>query len=213
MKYKGVIFDLDGTLSDSVPCILKCSSLVHKTMGIPWDETQQRKSIGKPLYQCALEVAGEDRVEEYLNTSRYFSQKYLGDMIRPFAGIIELLAKLQKTGIQMCVATSRLKWGADLSCEKIGATPYLTKIIGVEDTKTHKPEPEPAILALQAMGINADEAVFVGDSPVDINCGKNAGTDSIAVGWGVTAADKLLAENPTYFCQTVSDLEKILLDL
>lgn len=211
MKYKGIIFDLDGTLSDSVPCILKCSALVHQAMGIPWDEAEQRKSIGKPLYQCALEWAGEDRVEEYLQTSKSVNQKYLGDMVQPFEGIIELLHRLKAAGVKMCVATSRLKWGADLSCEKIGAAPYLIKIIGVEDTEKHKPDPEPALLALEVMGIAAADAVFVGDSPVDINCGKNAGMDSIGVGWGVTPAEKLLAENPAYFCRTVDDLAKVLL--
>ena len=211
MKYNGVIFDLDGTLSDSVPCILKCSALTHRAMGIPWDEAEQRKSIGKPLYQCALELVGESRVDEYLQTSKRFSEKYLAEMIRPFPGIIELLQKLNEAGVKMCVATSRLKWGADLSCEKIGAAPYLTRIIGVEDTKTHKPDPEPALLALREMGVRAEEAVFVGDSPVDINCGKNAGTDSIGVGWGVNPPEVLQAETPTYFCKTVADLAKILL--
>ena len=212
MKYKGVIFDLDGTLSNSVPCILKCSSLVHQTMGIPWDETEQKKSIGKPLYQCGLELVGEERLDEYLKVSRHFSQKYLGEMIEPFPQIIELLHDLHTAGVKMCVATSRLKWGADLSCEKIGAAPYLTKIIGVEDTESHKPEPEPAVLAMQVMDVLPADTVFVGDSPVDINCGQNAGTDSIGVGWGVTSEEKLRAENPTYFCQTVADLRKVLLD-
>ncbi len=209
-KYKGIIFDLDGTISNSVPCIMKCSELVHREMGIPWDAESQLKSIGKPLYQCGQELV-PDRVEEYLATTRRYNEKYLGEMGEPFEGIISLLRDLHAAGAQMCIATSRLKWGADLSCDKIGATPYLQRIIGIEDTETHKPEPEPALLALQTMGLQAAEAVFVGDSPVDINCGKNAGMDSIAVGWGVTPEEKLRAENPTHFCRTVAELRALLL--
>ena len=211
MKYKGIIFDLDGTLSDSVPCIMKCAELVHRDLGLKWDPEWQMKTIGTPLYQTARLLVSEERVPEYVAANRRYSQKYLAEMIEPFAGIIPLLQDLQEAGIKMCVATSRLKWGADLSCDKIGVTPYLTKIIGVEDTESHKPEAEPALLALEVMGISATEAVFVGDSPVDIGCGQNAGMDSIAVGWGVTPKEKLLEADPTYFCQTVEELRKILL--
>lgn len=209
--YKGIIFDLDGTLSNSVPCIMKCSELVHKAMGIPWDPVWQKSVIGKPLYQCALEVTEESRVQEYLDYNKRLSEEYMPKMIVPFEGAVELVADLKKAGIKMCIATSRLKWGAVLSCEKIGISDYLERIIAVEDTKTHKPEPEPALLAMETMGLSPENCVFIGDSPYDIGCGHNAGTESIAVGWGVTEKAKLLAANPTHYCETMADLRKILL--
>ena len=209
--YKGIVFDLDGTLSNSVPCIMKCAELVHAAMGIPWDSVWQRSVIGKPLYQCALEVVDESRVQEYLDHNRRLNEEYMPKMIVPFDGAVELVADLHKAGIKMCIATSRLKWGAVLSCDKIGITKYLEKIIAVEDTKTHKPEPEPAILAMETMGLKAEDCVFIGDSPYDIGCGHNAKMDSIAVGWGVTSREKLLASKPTHYCETIEDLRKILL--
>ncbi len=211
MRYQGVIFDLDGTLSNSVPCILKCAALTHRKLGLPWDEQEQRAVIGQPLYQIARRWLPEERVAEYLAVSRGFNQQYLGEMVEPFPGIIPMLQQLHQQGVKLCVVTSRLKWGADLSCEKIGAAPYLTRIIGVEDTETHKPEPEPALLALSVMKLSPEQVVFVGDSPVDILCGQRTGTDTIGVGWGVTPAEKLRAEHPTYYCPDVAALSKILL--
>ncbi len=211
VAYQGIIFDLDGTLSDSVPVILKCAELTHKKMGLPYNEQQQKGYIGTPLYQSAAQICGEDRIEEYINTFRSFSSQYLEKMVKPFPGIVALLEALDDKGVKMTIVTSRIKWGAELSCKVLGISKFFEAILCIEDTQKHKPDPEPAMKAMAAMQTDPHSTVFVGDSPVDIACGKNAGIATIGVGWGVSGKEQMLAKSPTYFCQTVAELADSLL--
>lgn len=212
-NYQGVIFDLDGTLSDSVPLILASSQYTHQKLGLPWQEAEQRSWIGKPLYQCAAYYCGDDqeKVERYLQLFREYGKEHIAEMIRPFPGVMALLQQLQQQGVKICIVTSRLRWSAELSCDVLGLWPYLTALIGVEDTKTHKPEPEPALLALAKMDLPPRQVVFVGDSPVDLACGQAAGTAAIGVAWGVSSKETLLACRPTAFCNTTAELAAALL--
>ena len=111
-KFAALIFDLDGTLSDSVPMILRSSLATHEKMGLPWDEEQAKSFIGRPMYETAAAFA-PGREQEYMDNFREYNFLYIPKMIRPFAGIPTLIAKLQEAAVPMCIVTSRLQWGAD----------------------------------------------------------------------------------------------------
>lgn len=210
VKYQGLIFDLDGTLSDSIPMILKSSASVHQKMGLPWSADMVSKFIGQPLYQKAATFA-PGREEEYLQNFREFNLLYMPKMIKPFPGILSLLAKLQERSVKLGIVTSRHQWGADWSVELLGLDGYFDCVIGLDATERHKPEPEPALLALEKLGIAAADAIFIGDAPVDIACGKAAGMRTIAVGWGVSPRERLMAAEPDYFAATTNELQRLLL--
>jgi pyrophosphatase PpaX len=208
-KFKGLIFDLDGTLSDSVAMILRSSQSVHEKMGLPWDKAAAESFIGKPLYETAAAFA-PGREDEYVKTFGEFNMLYMPKMIKPFPGTPSLLATLQQRGVELAIVTSRLQWGADWSAEILGIESYFTAILGVEATEKHKPNPEPALLALEKLGVKAEDAAFIGDAAVDIACGKAAGMKTIGVGWGVLG-DKLKDAEPDYFVPTVNALSHLLL--
>lgn len=212
-KFAALVFDLDGTLSDSVPMILRSSLATHEKMGLPWDEEQAKSFIGRPMYETAAEFA-PGREQEYMDNFREYNFLYIPKMIRPFAGIPTLIAKLQEAEVPMCIVTSRLQWGADWSAEILGIQSYFTKIFGVEASQKHKPDPEPALLALAEMGITPEQAkntAFIGDAPVDIACGRAAGMQTIGVGWGVGGKDSLLAAGADYYVEDVNALARLLL--
>lgn len=209
-KFNGLIFDLDGTLSDSVPMILKSSESTHKKMGLPWNKAEVSRFIGRPLYETAACFApGQE--DEYIKTFGEYNTIYLPKMIKPFPGVPSLLAKLQEAGVQLAVVTSRLQWGADWSAEVLGIKSYFTAILGVEASQKHKPDPEPALLALDKLGVAAEEAAFIGDAAVDIACGRAAGMATIGVSWGIGGAGLRAEANPDYFVKDSNELARLLL--
>lgn len=208
-NFKGVIFDLDGTLSDSVAMILKSSESTHQKMNLPWERDAVSAFIGRPLMETAACFA-PGREAEYIENFGEFNMIYMPKMIKPFPGVPTLLARLQERGCQLGIVTSRHQWGADWSVEILGLDGCFGVVCGVEATSKHKPDAEPALFALQKLGISPDEAVFVGDAPVDIACGKAAGMATIGVGWGV-AGPSLKAAEPDYFVQDVNELSRLLL--
>lgn len=212
-NFDALVFDLDGTLSDSVPMILRSSQATHEKMGLPWAEDAAKSFIGRPMYETAAEFA-PGREQEYMDNFREYNFLYIPKMIRPFAGIPTLMVKLQEADVPMCIVTSRLQWGADWSAEILGIKSYFVKIFGVEASQKHKPNPEPALLALAEMGISPESAqktAFIGDAPVDIACGKAAGMQTIAVGWGVGQKDELIAAGADYYVEDVNALSRLLL--
>ncbi len=209
-KFSGLIFDLDGTLSDSVPMILKSSESTHAKMGIPWDEAAVTRFIGRPLYETGAYFA-PGRVDEYIETFREYNMVYLPKMIKPFPGVVSLLAKLQESGVALAIVTSRLQWGADWSAEILGIGSYFTAIMGVEASERHKPDAEPALLALEKLGVKPADAAFIGDAAVDIACGKAAGMKTIGVSWGVGGEGLKDEANPDYFVNSVNELGRLLL--
>ncbi len=209
-KFAGLLFDLDGTLSDSVPMIMKSSESTHAKMGLPWNPAEVVRFIGRPLYETGAYFA-PGRVEEYIETFREYNTVYLPKMIKPFPGVVSLLAKLQEAGVGLAIVTSRLQWGADWSAEILGIQSYFTAILGVEASDKHKPDAEPALLALEKLGLRPEEAAFIGDAAVDIACGKAAGMHTIGVGWGVGGAALKETAQPEYFVNTVNELGRLLL--
>lgn len=212
-KFAALIFDLDGTLSDSVPMILRSSMATHEKMGLPWNEEQAKSFIGRPMYETAAAFA-PGREQEYMDNFREYNFLYIPKMIRPFAGIPTLIAKLQEAAVPMCIVTSRLQWGADWSAEILGIQSCFVKIFGVEASQKHKPDPEPALLALAEMGISAEQAqntAFIGDAAVDMACGKAAGMQTIGVGWGVGSKESLLEAGADYYVNDVNELARLLL--
>lgn len=209
-KFSGLIFDLDGTLSDSVPMILRSSESTHQKMGLPWDKEASSRFIGRPLYETAACFA-PGREEEYIKTFGEFNMVYLPKMIKPFPGIVSLLAKLQEDGVGLAIVTSRLQWGADWSADILGIKSYFTAIMGVEASEKHKPDPEPALLALAKLGVEPSEAAFIGDAAVDMACGREAGMTTIGVGWGIGGSALKDEARPDYFVNSVNELGRLLL--
>lgn len=209
-RFKGLIFDLDGTLSDSVAMILKSSSSTHERLGLPWDEATCKEYIGRPMYETAARFApGQE--EEYRRIFGEYNMLYIPKMIKPFPGVLALLAGLQEQDVAMSILTSRLQWGADWSVEILGIEKYFVKVWGVEASEKHKPDPEPALLALANMGVEPGEAAFIGDAPVDVKCGKAAGMTAIGVGWGVGGEEALREAGADYYVRNTNELYKILL--
>jgi pyrophosphatase PpaX len=206
-----VIFDLDGTLIDSVELILV--SHRHATeavLGAALPDEVLRAGIGTPLIE-QMRSFDALRAQELFDTYRAHNASVHDQYLRPYEGIAELLDRLRAEGVAIGVATSKSRDTVQRAFDLIPIEPLIDAVVTVNDTERHKPHADPVLRALELLDRPAAGACYVGDSPYDLQAAAAAGVDGIAVTWGVFDESALAAENPAAIARTPSDLEAILL--
>ena len=204
-----VIFDFDGTLVDSVGVILKSSEITCRELGIPYDPELIRSLIGLPLLQTGEILLGSGGGQAYLDIYTRSFLALAGRETKLFPGIKELLDEL--IGKPVALVTAKNRIGLEASLKILDLENYFSAISTASDGHGFKPEPGPALAVLSQLGEAAREAIFVGDSIFDIQCGQAAGTKTCAVSWGSTPRKSLSATNPDYLVDKVEELRKLLL--
>ncbi|MDX6592139.1 MAG: pyrophosphatase PpaX [Gaiellales bacterium] len=192
------LFDFDGTLVDSEELIL--DSFRHATAAVlgavPPDDVL-RSGIGRTLVQQAEELAGE-RAQELFDVYVEHNRMRHPELLRVFPGVPEMLERLHASGARLGVVTAKIRPTLELGFEHARLdTSLFDVIVAKEDTESHKPEPEPLLLALRLLGAEPADAIYVGDSPFDIQAAHAAGVAAAAAAWGeIFSRDVLVAERP-----------------
>lgn len=190
-KINTVLFDFDGTVMNTNDLILASWQHTFKTItGKEGDKDTICRSFGETLAKSLGEFFPHVPVEESLDIYRSYQLERFSDEIYPFPGMIELIEDLKESGYKTAVVTSRLRPTTMEGLEKYGIEKMLDEIITVEDCTKHKPDPEPALIALKRLGVTPQEAMMLGDSKFDIGCANNAGVTSVLVGWSVAVYDR-----------------------
>ena len=206
-----VLFDLDGTLIDSIPLIL--ASMRHAFAGHPRAPTDAEWSalIGTPLDKMIRRWAVDEADVERLK-ARYKEHQWAHHdaMVRPFPGVPELLDALQARGVRMALVTSKLEPSARRSLDLLGLTRHFEAVVGLESTERHKPEPEPVLHALERLGARPEEAAFVGDSPHDVLSGNAAGVPTVATLWGPFSREDLAPARPAAWAASPGEVLGVL---
>ena len=192
---RAVLFDLDGTLIDSVGLLL--ASMRHAFDGFDGKVPTDREwvaGIGTPLMK-QIYAYGRTPEESEMLRDRYreFQVGHHDLMISAFAGVAATLETLQARGLRMALVTSKGEQLAARGLEHTKLAHFFEVLVGLESTEHHKPSPEPVLLALQKLGVAADEAVFVGDSPHDIGSGNADCVTPIAALMGPVTSEQLAA--------------------
>jgi pyrophosphatase PpaX len=188
-----VLFDLDGTLVDSIELIL--NSARHAFVGFagraPSDE-EWRAGIGRPLLTMFREFApDEPEVERLVARYREYQMANHDRLLRAYEGIVPLIGELAAAGHPMALVTSKTDWLAKRALKHVGLDDAIPTIVGCDSCTRHKPHPEPVERALALLGSTAAEALFVGDSPHDIESGRAAGVHTIGVTWGAFTREEM----------------------
>jgi pyrophosphatase PpaX len=192
------LFDFDGTLVDSERLIL--ASFRHATstvLGATPSDDVLRAGIGLTLEQQAHELAG-DRAQELFDVYVEHNRAFHSELLRTFDGVPEMILRLRRRGARLGVVTAKIRPTMELGFEHVPLQrEWFEVLVAKEDTRLHKPHPEPLLLALDLMGAAAEDAVFVGDSPFDIRAAHAAGITAAAAAWGdIFSRDVLVAEAP-----------------
>jgi pyrophosphatase PpaX len=209
---RAVLFDLDGTLIDSIGLIV--AAMHHAFEGfdgtVPADSAWMA-GIGTPLFkQLALYARSPEELETLRERYRAYQFLHHDNAVKEYPGTTAVLASLHARGLVMGIVTSKGDVLAKRGLELTGLAKFIDVVIGADSVTTHKPEPEPTLLALERLGVRADEAVLVGDSPHDISSGNAAGVPTIGALWGPFTRDQIAAARPTHWLTNIRDLPALL---
>lgn len=195
MKTEAVLFDLDGTLIDSLPLIIKIYRKVFEELKIPWGDDDIIKMIGLPLKDIGRHYTGE-QAGHFEELYRFYYHREHDRYTSLFPGTLSLLDLLKEKEIRLGIVTSKGKTGAWKSINYTGLKPYMDIVVTAHDVIKPKPDPEPLLKALNHFGIEAARSIFVGDSSYDILTGKNTGSRTLGVTWGLGSQEELAQLRP-----------------
>ena len=212
---RAVLFDLDGTLIDSIGLIV--AAMHHAFDGfdgtVPAD-ADWMAGIGTPLYkQLALYARSAEELDMLRERYRAYQVIHHDNVIKEFPGTTAVLEDLHSRGLAMGVVTSKNDQLARRGLELTGLAKFLPVVIGADSVTKHKPEPEPVLLALERLGVGPDEALMMGDSPHDISSGNAAGVRTIGALWGPFTREQIAVARPTYWLSDIRELPMLLASL
>lgn len=210
-RFRTVLFDLDGTLIDTNHLIVTSFQHVFREhLGLEVPAEQIYTHFGEPLRRTLAQYA-PDRVDELCDRYRTFNLAHHDQLIRQFPGMLEATSRLKRAGLKLAVVTSKYTRTAKRGLDVCRLTPFFDVVVGMDQTEKHKPDPEPCLEALRRLGEGAGPHVLmVGDSPFDIECGRNAGLRTAAVEWTVNR-QPLEASRPDYWVADPGDLVRLVL--
>lgn len=192
--FRTFLFDLDGTLIDHFAAIHRAHSHTLQALGFPAPSLEKvRSAVGGGLERAIGLLAGPDRVEEALAIYRPYWNATMLDDVTLLPGALALLQELDSQGAILAVLTNKHGPSSRLICDHLGLTPHLDGVFGALDTPWIKPQPEFARYALEKLGGDAGSTLLVGDSPWDVEAGRNAGFPSWCVSTGTHTAAELVA--------------------
>ncbi|HEY3353896.1 MAG TPA: HAD-IA family hydrolase [Polyangia bacterium] len=206
--YATCLFDLDGTLIDSVELILRSfrhTMLVHR--GAAPDDAVFLAGLGTTLWDQFRTVAADAaEVEAMVATYRAFNLAHHDALVREYPGVRAAVRALVARGARLAIVTSKLRASAARGLALAGLTDAFPVIVGADDVAEHKPHPAPVRRALALLGADPAGAVFVGDSPHDIAAGRAAGVGTAAVTWGPFPRATLVAAAPDHWVAAPAEL-------
>jgi len=209
-KYSTYLFDLDGTLIDSIELIVESFRHTFRiNLGAdptPDEERRWRAGFGTPLRTQLAKFVSLDQVDDLVDGYRTFTHEHHDRLIRPYSGISEALMALQRSGVRMGIVTSKTNLLARRGLQLYGLEDYFETVVGMDDVSEHKPHPAPVIEALSRMSVGPSNVVFVGDSPHDIRAGRSAGVDTAAVVWGPFEKTAFVNAPPDYWLSEPGEL-------
>lgn len=206
MKYKYIIFDLDGTMLDTeemnmVPLQRLIREELNKEIAYE-DLLKYRAYSGKKT----LELLGfKDIDKSYPKWVKYVNEYEFGAKL--YSGFDEVLEKLDKIGISCGISSSKTKAQYEIDFLKTGLQKYMKSIVLAEDTENHKPHPEPLLKALEILEASAEETIYVGDTFADYKATKEAKMTFAFAKWGATSFEGIEAD---YELDEPCDLLKVL---
>lgn len=213
MAIKTILFDFDGTVANTNRLIIDSWQHVFRTVhGKEADEADIKATFGEPLGVSMVKNFPDMNPEDAIDMYRSHQKDIYEEMIEPFPGMAELLRGLKEKGYQVGIVTSRLRNSTMIGLRKFGLAETADCIVTCEDTDKHKPDPEPALIALEKLSAKAEETLMVGDSMFDIKCAHNAGIKAVMVGWAeaITETDLTGPDRPEYCIEKAEDLYDIL---
>lgn len=211
---KLLIFDFDGTLADTRELIVETNLRSMRALGLPEkEEGSICATIGLPLVDGFLKMYPDisaDIIPEWVRTYRELFEQLKGQFVPGlFPHVKETLSNLQERGFTLTVASSRKTSSLKEFLENMGLAPFFSYVLGVDDVAHAKPHPEPVLKTLKDLSFAPDEAMVIGDMPVDIQMGLGAGVWTCGVSYGNADRQQLLDAGAHYVIDDFAELKAV----
>lgn len=210
---KHVAFDFDGTLVDTKGLILDSwQHLFNLYTGGPGDEQEIYDTYGETLaYTINKFFPDADQVEALRKYRSYQNEHYKG-AIKVFPGMLDVIKQIREMGLSTSIVTSRTRLTTREYMETLGIRELFDVVVTCNDVKEHKPDPHSLLKALDAVGVEPQDAIMLGDTKFDMGCAKNAGVTSVLVGW--SDADRTEMDEygytPDYIIETADEILELI---
>lgn len=208
--YRAVVFDLDGTIVDSVELIVvSFQHAIREVLGREISREESIAYVGRPLRE-QMTIFSPEHADELVDSYREFNHREHDRMLKLYDGILHLLNGLEKAGVKVGLVTSKSRYTTQMAFDLTGIESYFDATICADESPKNKPSPDPILACLEELGIPPGDAAYVGDSPADIQAARAAGVEPIAVTWGVFDPATLAAEKPDRLVHTIPELAELL---
>ena len=185
--YEMIVFDLDGTLLDTLGDLTNAVNASLKAYGYPLREKAEIRSfVGNGVVKLLERAAGEtgEKIDKLVKYFQTYYREHCKEETKPYEGILPLLATLKERGIGMAIVSNKPDLAVKLLAKEYFSEYIQTAIGENEPTLRKKPAPDSLLAAMDLVGVTAEKTLYVGDSEVDIQTANNAGVKCVSVCWG-----------------------------
>ncbi len=212
---KLVIFDLDGTLLDTLPDLTYNVNKMLEHFNLPVVSTQNvRRFIGNGARKLVERAVGgvqdEKRFEEYF---AYYNELYNSSdssETKFFDGIPEVLSEFKKRGYKLAICTNKPQIPTENVCEQFFKEFECDKVVGLSEKVIRKPDPKATLDIIEKLGVEKENVYFIGDGETDVMTAINAGIKSVAVLWGYRDKEELQEAGAKIFAEKPLDLLELI---
>jgi len=217
MNYKAVIFDMDGTILDTLDDLMSSVNHALKLHGLPERSREEiRQFLGngmvKLIERSVPEGTDEDTVLSVLDAHKKYYPLHCAEKTKPYPGIPGLLSDLKNAGIMTAVVSNKTDKNVKTLVDDY-FNGLFTVSVGAREGVPRKPSPEMIEIALSELGCSKEETVYIGDSDIDIKTAQNSGLKMITVLWGFRDKDQLISAGAEIFAKDCNELKDLLFSM
>lgn len=216
MAYQAVLYDMDGTVLDTLSDLAAAVNAAMRQFSLPGvPRGKVCASLGNGasylIHACVPEGTDEALTERVLAWYKPYYDAHCRIETRPYPGIPELMARMKARGIRQAIISNK----GDAAVQELAAEFFpglLETAVGESATVRRKPDPDAVLAAAARMGMERRDCVYVGDTEVDLRTARNAGMDCIAVSWGFRSEAQLIAAGAARIAHSARELETLILE-
>jgi pyrophosphatase PpaX len=205
-KLKCVIFDMDGTLTQTNQLIFDSFNYIAmKYEGKQYSESEITAMFGPPEEGALVPIVGRGKIRQAMTEYLAFYSEHHNALARLYPGILEVVARLKQRGVKLAVFTGKGIETTTITMEKFGLKPYFDYVVTGSDVVNHKPSAEGIHKIIEHFGLRPGEVLMVGDSVGDVKASHEAGAKIAAVLWDSYSKEKVLAMKTDYVFHDVPE--------